>query len=143
MELIHGELMAATAAKPRISLDADRMTLAKRRWRGVAQDGREFGFDLPHPLTDGAAFFETDECLYIVVQQPETLFEIKPGAPHEAARIGWMIGNLHFPIEIDGDILRVPEDAAVRQLFEREHIHFHTVRKIFRPLKVVSSHHAH
>jgi len=143
MELIHDELAAAAAGKPRIELSADRITLAKRRWRGVAKDGREFGFDLAHPLTDGAAFFETDGGVYIVTQQPETLFEIAPGAPREAARIGWMIGNLHFPIEIDGDVLRVPEDAAVRQLFEREHIHFATVQKIFRPLKAVSSHHAH
>ena len=33
-----------------VILTADRATLAKRRWRGVAQDGREFGFDLDHVL---------------------------------------------------------------------------------------------
>ena len=54
MEIIRGALPLPATAFAKISIPIDRYTLAKRRWRGVAEDGREFGFDLEAPLADGA-----------------------------------------------------------------------------------------
>ena len=34
----------------KISLTVERRVLAKRRWRGEAEDGTDFGFDLVSPL---------------------------------------------------------------------------------------------
>ena len=45
-----------------------------------------------------------------------------------------MIGNLHFQIEIAGDIVRVVDDPAVRQLFEREGIAYTACKRVFHPL---------
>jgi len=100
----------------------------------VAEDGREFGFDLEKPLTDGAAVFLA-ESLYVIAQKYEPVLEVSlasdaPGA----AKMGWMIGNLHFPLEVDGSVVRVADDPALRQLFEREHIVFVACKRVFHPL---------
>lgn len=143
MQLIHGKVEVPDSAKPRIELRVDRITLAKRRWRSSAEDGREFGFDMEQPIGDGAIFFESESAVYAIAQQPEDLYEINPVDPPRAARIGWMIGNLHFPIAIENGAVLAPADPAVRQLLEREHIQFAQVRKIFHPLKVAGHHHHH
>lgn len=142
MEIIRNIQPIARALRRRVSLRADRATLSKRRWRGVAEDGCEFGFDVAQPLTDGMVFFETETCVYEIEQLTEDLLEISPGEVSQAARAGWMIGNLHFPIEIEEGRMRAPDDPAVRRLLEREHIGFAPVRKIFRPLKA-AGHHEH
>ena len=141
MELIRSEIHSHSTGKKRVELATDRQTLAKRRWRGVAWDGREFGFDLTHPFSDGAAFFETDGSIYVVTQQQEPVIEIDPGKGADAARTGWMIGNLHFPIQIEHGLLRTPDDPAIRQLLDREAIPYSVVERVFHPLKAVAHHH--
>ena len=113
----------------------ERLTLAKRRWRGIAEDGREFGFDLEAPLADGAAVFHSGAAAYVIAQKYEPMLEVALGADSPtAARLGWMIGNLHFQIEVAGEIVRVADDPAARQLFERERIPFTACRRVFHPL---------
>lgn len=112
----------------------DRLTLAKRRWRGTAEDGREFGFDLETPLADGALVFASDTARYAIAQLPEPVLEvvlIPRAAP--VARLGWTIGNLHFPIQVTDEVIRVPDDPALRQLFEREKIPFTACERVFAP----------
>ncbi|HWB58060.1 MAG TPA: hypothetical protein VG733_01145 [Chthoniobacteraceae bacterium] len=142
MELIRHEITTAIP-KPRVALRADRLTLAKRRWRGVAEDGREFGFDLDAPLRDGAIFFETESAVYSISQQAEEVFEIAVHDSTQAARVGWMVGNLHFPIAIENGVVLAPADPAVRQLLEREHIHYAAAHKVFRPLNAAAAAHHH
>ena len=144
MELIHHKIATPPdARKPRIELRVDRLTLAKRRWRAVAADGTDFGFDLEHPLHDGVAFFETDSAVYCIAQQPEDLCEVKLGDATLAARVGWSIGNLHFPIAIEEGAVLAPDDPAVRQLLDREHIPYAVVKKVFHPFKIAVGHHHH
>jgi len=122
-------------------LHADRLTLAKRRWRGVAEDGVEFGFDLAAPLVDGAAFHATNDAVYVIAQKPEACLEvalIPRAAP--VARLGWAIGNLHFPIEVTEEVIRVPDDPALRQLFEREKIPFVPCERVFKPFAKAHRH---
>lgn len=129
--------------KARIELEADRATLAKRRWRGAARDGAEFGFDLAHPLEDGAVFFENEAAAYVIAQKPEPVLEILLGDPVHAARLGWSLGNLHFPVEIDGLLLRVVDDIAVRIYLERDHVPFTPRLHLFHPLKTSAHGHDH
>jgi urease accessory protein len=135
MEIIRGPLANHEHSSRAIPLSVDRLTLAKRRWRGVADDGREFGFDLAEPLHDGAAFFQIDGAIYAIAQQPEPVFEISLATPGEGARIGWLIGNLHFSLDLDGNLIHVPDDSAVRQMLEREHIHYSEVSRVFHPTR--------
>jgi urease accessory protein len=138
MEIIHGALAPPTAGRPQIRLTVDRLTLARRRWRGAAEDGRDFGFDLAEPLRDGAIFFTADEGEYVIAQKYEPVLELRIAdlgtRLGTEARVGWMIGNLHFQIEVTEEVIRVVDDPAVRQLFEREHLAFTACKRVFHPL---------
>jgi len=127
-----------------VRIPVDRMTLAKRRWRGTAEDGTEFGFDLEKPLADGDIAFVDHGSRYFISQRYEPVLEVSlmDGAP-AAARLGWIIGNLHFPLELAGNVVRVVDDSALRQLFEREHISFTPCKRVFRPLGGGHSHGHH
>jgi urease accessory protein len=143
MTLIHSALVEPASGKARIVLRVDRLTLAKRRWRGVAEDKTDFGFDLEKPIGDGAAFFETSAAIYVISQFAEEVLEITLGDATKAAHLGWMIGNLHFSIAIEDGVVLAPADPAILQLLEREHIHFSKSIRVFRPLKVAAGHHHH
>jgi urease accessory protein len=123
------------------SLIVERQTLAKRRWRGAASDGQEFGFDLATPFLHGTTFTANDGRHYKIEQKPEAVLEITL-IPRSApiARLGWALGNLHFPIEVTDELLRVPDDPALRQFFEREKIPFTAVERVFQPFACAHSH---
>jgi urease accessory protein len=136
MEIIHGPLAEAALSPSRVRLAVERLTLSKRRWRGVAEDGSEFGFDLTQPLRDGEVFFASEAGAYMIAQKYEPVLEIpvEDRAGAALARLGWMIGNLHFQIEVTGELIRVVDDPAVRQMFEREGIAYTACKRVFHPL---------
>jgi urease accessory protein len=139
VELVQRALADWNCGLPPVRISVERLVLAKRRWRGIAEDGREFGFDLEAPLADGATIFQSEAATYVLAQKYEPVLEVSSsafgaGGPADAARLGWMIGNLHFQIEIAGDVVRVVDDLAVRQLFEREGIAFTACKRVFHPL---------
>lgn len=134
MQLVTAPLESVNPALPVISLQADRITLAKRLWRGTADDGREFGFDLTSPLRHGDAFFQSDAARYVIVQQAEAVVEISLEiAPSAAAGIGWAIGNLHLELAAEPTRLIAADEPAVRQLLERLKVPFQAAHAIFRP----------
>lgn len=141
MEIIRAPILEWNASLPTIRISVDRLTLAKRRWRGVAEDGSEFGFDLDAPLRDGARVFQTDTAVYVIAQKYEPVLEVAlcTDAPI-SARLGWIIGNLHFPLEVAGTVVRVADDPALRQLFDREHISFIACKRVFHPLSGAHHH---
>jgi urease accessory protein len=143
MEIIHHSLAETGSAATAITLAVERGTLAKRRWRGVASDGREFGFDLEKPLRDGESFASADGKIYAIAQKPEPVLELSIEAERAAAsfvRLGWIIGNLHFPLALDGSAVLTPDDPALRQLFDREGLRYVPCEKVFRPLSGGHSH---
>ena len=143
MEIIHSSINEGTPDLQRVALGVDRLTLAKRRWRGVAEDGVEFGFDLETPLADGVAFFASENAVYCIAQKPEPVLEVALiPKPAPVARLGWTIGNLHFPIQVADHVIRVPDDPALRQLFEREKIPFTACERVFVPFARSHSHDA-
>lgn len=135
MHLIHTSLAEFPVGSHVVRIPVDRLTLAKRRWRGVAEDGTEFGFTLESALPDGAAVFVRDGAVYVIAQKYEPVLEValSTAAP-AAAKLGWIIGNLHFPLEVAGEVVRVEDDSALRQLFEREGIPFVACKRVFHPL---------
>jgi urease accessory protein len=135
VELIHHALREWNQQLPLVRIPVDRLALAKRRWRGLAEDGQDFGFDLETPLADGAAIFQSAAAVYILAQKYEPVLEVALGVdPPGAAQLGWMIGNLHFAIEVAGSVVRVVDDPAVRQLFAREGIAYAACKRVFHPL---------
>lgn len=142
MRLIHDHLHDVSPALARVELQVERMTLAKRRWRGEAADGTEFGFDLEYPLSDGDIFHTTESAAYVIAQKAETVLEVSlQENPEMAARLGWVIGNLHFQLQTIPGFVRVADDPALRQLFARERVEYVEREAVFRP--VGGGHHHH
>lgn len=132
--LIHGPVREPRTSLPEIALRVERLTLAKRLWRGTAEDGTGFGFELDAPLKHGDTFFQSIAARYTVQQQPESVVEVSLDlAPSAAAGIGWAIGNLHLELQSEPTRLLAPDEPAVRQLLDRLKVPFKQTAAIFRP----------
>jgi urease accessory protein len=133
------QLITAAAPSPAVSLPetalrVDRQTLVKRIWRGRADDGVEFGFDLAAPLRDGDVFWQTAAVRYVVRQNPEPVVEIPLDVPPTAvAGLAWGIGNLHLELEAEPTRLLTPDEAAIRQLLDRLHVRYRRTNAVFHP----------
>ena len=64
------------AFEPSVALTVERRVLAKRRWRGQAEDGKDFGFDLEAPLKHGVCFHFEEGRNYVIDQKPEEVFRV-------------------------------------------------------------------
>ena len=129
---------------PVVSLPVDRITLAKRLWRGTAEDGAEFGFELSAPLRHGDTVVQGTTARYVIRQLPEPLLEISLDiAPSAAAGIGWAIGNLHLELSAEASRLLAPDEPAARQLLARLSVPFRPVSGIFRPGRFVRGNQSH
>ena len=124
-----------------ISLTVERRVLAKRRWRGQAQDGADFGFDLISPLRHGICFHAEEDKNYVIDQKPEVVFRIPYPDQQEAAHRAWQVGNLHFPAQFLESYLLVEGDLAVRLMLERNQIPFEEGMEVFQPVLAATSHH--
>jgi len=119
---------------PVILLRTDRLKLAKRIWRGTAEDGEEFGFELAKPLRHGETIFENESKRYVIDQASEALLEISLDLPPSAAAgIGWAVGNLHLELSAEPTRLLTPDDSAARQLLDRLGVSYRVVQAVFRP----------
>jgi len=133
----------APTALPAVPLKVERRMLAKRRWRGQAEDGSDFGFDLASPLRHGDQFHFTDGNRYLIEQLPETVFKVAYPDPREAAHRAWQVGNLHFPAQFTDGYLLVENDLAIRQMLERNDIPFEEAEEVFQPVVAAAGHHHH
>jgi urease accessory protein len=134
LQLIHFPLELTDPTRAEVALRVERLTLAKRLWRGAAEDGTEFGFELEAPLKDGDVFWQTPAGRYVVRQIPEAVVEISlEVAPSAAAGIGWAIGNLHLELSAELTRLLAPDEPAVRQLLDRLKVPFKATTAVFRP----------
>jgi urease accessory protein len=127
-------LLDADPALPEVAVRVDRFKLVKRLWRGVAEDGTDFGFEVEKPLHDGDVVHRSEKARYVIRQDPEPLLEISLAiAPSAAAGIGWAIGNLHLELMAEPSRLLTPDDKATRQLLERLRVPFKEITAVFRP----------
>ena len=124
-----------------ISLSVERRVLAKRRWRGKALDGTDFGFDLEMPLRNGICFYVEENRSYVIDQKPESVFRVSYTNQEEAAHLAWQVGNLHFPAQFKDTYLMVEGDPAVRLMLERIQIPFQESTEVFQPIVAATSHH--
>jgi urease accessory protein len=134
LHLVQAPLNDPDATLPIVAVRADRITLAKRLWRGAAEDGMEFGFELSTPLKNGETVHQTSLARYVVMQSEEPVIEIALDiTPSAAAGIGWAIGNLHLELSAEASRLIAPDEPAVRQLLERLNVPYRATTAIFRP----------
>jgi urease accessory protein len=140
MHLIHRALAETSQLPPsqQIALAAERRNFLKRRWRGTAEDGTEFGFDLESRLQNGCVIFHAGGCDYIVHQLPERVYEVAFTSPAHAALVAWKVGNLHLPAQIHPDRIQVLYDEAMAQLLLREGWHYTEPEVLFTPMKAIA-----
>ena len=140
MHLIQNALAPSSdlSADNQVVLAAERRQFLKRRWRGNAEDGTEFGFDLETRLTDGCVIFQEGGKDYIVRQLPEKVYELDLVSPDQAALVAWKVGNLHLPAQIFPSSIRVLHDEAMTQLLQREGWEFSEPKVIFTPMKAMA-----
>ena len=134
MQLVSGPLASANPSLPEVALRVERSTIVKRLWRGLAEDGTEFGFELSAPLKNGEVFYQSSTTRYVIHQQPEPVIEVSLDVtPSAAAGIGWAGGNLHLELSAEPTRLLAPDEPAVRQLLDRLKVPFTSTTAIFRP----------
>jgi len=134
-------MLAPASVRPsgeQIVLAVERRQFLKRRWRGVAEDDTEFGFDLESRLINGCVIFQQDGKDYLVRQLPEMVYEVPFENSAHAALVAWKVGNLHLPAEILPDRLRVLHDEAMKSLLDREGWVFSEPVVLFQPLKAMA-----
>ena len=118
MQLVTQALSSIPHHHDHVSIPADRHKLARKRWRGTAEDGTDFGFDLTESLNHGDCVWVKNEIAYVIDQSPESCLLIPIGEGKQAAWMGWMIGNLHFKASFSDEGILVQDDLAVVQMLE-------------------------
>jgi urease accessory protein len=134
--------IAATPSQREVPLTASRRTLAKKLWRGVAADGTEFGFELNEPLPPDTPFHAAGGKVYVARQEPEPVLAVRvPDAPDDAARLGWTLGNLHTPVQVDAGRILIADEPGLRKSLERLRLGYAPARAVFRPTRAGHDHH--
>ncbi|CAN5426747.1 hypothetical protein BH23VER1_BH23VER1_10590 [soil metagenome] len=134
MPIIEKSIPPSEAHLQRVTIEVDRHTLQRCRWRRAADDGTDFAFALEAPLGHGACVGEMGGNRYLVSQTPEPVLCVRlPGDPSQAAIVGWMIGNLHQPVDVRDGVLLVAEDPAARRQLEKMGVPVEEAYEIFTP----------
>jgi urease accessory protein len=135
-------IIDADSKRREVALVAPRRTLAKKLWRGTAADGTEFGFELSAPLPPDTPFHAAEGKVYVARQEPEPVLAVRvPASPDEAARLGWTLGNLHTPVQVDAGRILIADEPGLRQSLGRLHLDFSTATEVFRPTRAGHDHH--
>lgn len=134
LQIVHAPVSSPDPALPEVAIRAGRLVMAKRIWRGAANDGAEFGFELETRLNDGDVVYQSASARYVVRQIAEPVVEISlEVAPSAAAGIGWAVGNLHLELQAEPARLLASDEPAVRQLLARLKVPFKQTTAVFRP----------
>jgi urease accessory protein len=121
------------ASLPEIAVRADRHDAARRRWRVVAEDGVEFGFELARPLRHGAVVAQTVAARYVLRQHAEPVLIVPLDLPSSAAAgLGWAFGNMHLEASSEPGRLIVADSPAARLLLGRLGMPFVAELLVFR-----------
>ena len=115
------------------------LTWEERRWtrkRVTTAAGREVALALPtgSVLRPGDVVAVESEWYLAVEASPEPVLAIRPRSPAEAIRIAFEVGNRHFPLALDGELLLVPDDSAMEQLLRRLDASWQRRQAVFDPL---------
>ena len=104
--------------------DTLRLSWEERRWtrkRVLTSAGREVALALPTgSVLQPGDVIEVEADWYLAVEgRPEPVLAITPRDRAEAIRVAFDVGNRHFSLALDGDVILVPDDTAMEQLVQR------------------------
>ena len=134
LRLVREPVASPDPALPEVAVRADRHDAARRRWRAVAEDGTEFGFELARPLRHGEVVAQTSAARYVLRQQAEPVLLVSLDLPSSAAAgLGWAFGNMHLEASSEPGRLIVADSPAARQLLGRLGLPFSSDHLVFLP----------
>jgi urease accessory protein len=127
---------AALAGKTRDTLC---LGWEERRWtrrRAVTTGGREVALALPtgSVLEPGAVLAVETDWYLVVEARPEPLLAVFPASHDEALRIAFDVGNRHFTLGVEDDVLLVPDDLAMAHLLVRLGVRWERREAVYAPL---------
>ena len=138
-------VITETAARPNEATlagrarDTLRLTWEERRWtrtRVTTTAGREIALALPTGtvLEPGEVLLVEADFYLEVEARPEPLLAVFPRTREEAVAIAFDVGNRHFTLACDGDVLLVPDDIAMEQLVGRLGVPWERREVVYTPL---------
>ena len=121
------------------------LTWEQRRWmrgRYTTERGRKIGVALPTgtTLAHGTILYVGTDWYLKIEAAMEPVLEITAEDRDEALKIAFEVGNRHFPLALENDKLRVPDDKAMVRLMERLDARFERRQAIFEPIGATQLH---
>ncbi|MFN3487116.1 MAG: urease accessory protein UreE [Planctomycetota bacterium] len=121
------------------------LTWEERRWnrkRVRTRNGREVALALPtgSVLAAGDVLLVEADWYLQVESVPEPVLAVQPRDGGEALRVAFEVGNRHFPLAVQGEVLLVPDDPAMAQLLTRLGATWERRTAVFDPLGTVPAH---
>lgn len=97
--------------------------------------GEEVELRLPRGevLRGGDLVTASDGRVIEVRSRPESLLQVEVKSPRELARVAYLLGNFHVPMETGEDSLRVPAIHELEALLEKLGVSVKTVEAVFEP----------
>jgi urease accessory protein len=74
-----------------------------------------------------------DDTLIEIVARPEPLYELRATNPSDLARIAWMLGDRHLPVDISERRLRVRRDPVIDTLLGNAAVKIVAIDAPFEP----------
>ncbi|AEI94791.1 urease accessory protein UreE [Roseobacter litoralis] len=98
-----------------------RTELARRRFRGITDTGREIAIALPRDrqLFDGAVLAIDDSAALVVRVETEEWLRFIPRDTATALKLGYFAGNLHWRVRFEGEVLLIAVETETRVYLER------------------------
>jgi urease accessory protein len=85
------------------------------------------------PLRTDDRLVLDDETLIEIVARPEPLYELRAANPSDLARVAWMLGDRHYPVDISERRLRVRRDPAIKALLSNAAVKIVAIDAPFEP----------
>jgi urease accessory protein len=103
----------------------------------------EFAFEESPALATDDALVLDDGRLIEIVAAPEPLVEARLPDPAALARLAWLLGNRHVPVQIFANRLRMLRNAATETLLTERQVKVVVIEAPFEPDRVPHAGHEH
>jgi urease accessory protein len=139
------QILRAGAARPAPVADTLIVDFAQRTAKqGFVFTGKgtciEFAFDEPPALATDDALLLDDGKLIEIVAAPEPVVEARVTDPAALARIAWLLGNRHAPVQLFANRLRVRPDAEIEALLKERGLKTVVIEAPFEPDTTAAAH---
>jgi urease accessory protein len=98
-----------------------RTDLARRRFKGLTENGKQIAIALPRDkqLFDGAVLAIDETAALVVRMETEHWLQFVARDTAMALKLGYFAGNLHWRVRFDGDMLLIAVETEERVYLER------------------------